>query len=204
MRDRAAGIGAKLDITSASGQGTRVSLSVPLGEPAVREEVEMSAEVKSWLQKASALAVGGAGCSRSWRWLCAQGLVPRAGGRQHARVGAALSVAWLLALRGGWAGSPGRVARGRGRCRVTVAVGADSPAVWRMRREISRGRGSGSALAAMVILPGALMPKSWPQYPVAALAVGLACAVVAAVTIAQSYRATEGYWARLVARRPGR
>ncbi len=193
MRDRATGIGARLDIISAFDQGTRVSLSVPLGEPAVREEVEMSAEVKSWLQKAShwqtvALAAGGLAT------VFALSLVPRLAGS----AGLAQLISLVLALAGlgvtfvAWQRSR------RAALRVTVALGAEHPAVWRMRREFAAAR-VWAALAALVILPGALMPKSWPQYPVAALAVGLACAVLVAVAIALSYHVTEGYWAQLTA-----
>lgn len=193
MRDRAAAIGAKLDITSTSGQGARIALSVPLGAPAAQQEAEVSAEVKSWLQKAShwqtvALAAGGLAA------VFALSLVPRLAG------GAGL--AWLISLVLALAGVGVTVVswtRGRrAALRATVAQGAEHPAAWRLRRESAASR-VWAALAALVILPGALLPKSWPQYPVAALAVGLACALFAAVTIVQSYGATEGYWARLSA-----
>ncbi len=195
MRDRAAAIGAKLDITSTVQQGTQVALAMPLGAPAVHEEVEMSVEVKSWLRTVSTwqpvalaatfltLAVG-------------QGLLPRLAGGSLPVAGLAVSGALLLACV-----AAGRVAwvRAQGAATaVTLACGAESPVVRRMHRETAASR-VWVALAAVVILPGALLPKSWPQYPVAALAVGLACAVFAAVTLAQSYRATEDYWARLSA-----
>ena len=193
MRDRAAAIGAKLDIISESGQGTRVALSVPLGEPAAQQEAEVSAEVKSWLQKAShwqtvALAAGGLAT------VFALSLVPRLAG------GAGL--AWLISLVLALVGSGVTVVSWtrsrRAALAATVALGAEHPAAWRLRRESAASR-VWAALTALVILPGALLPKSWPEYPVVALAVGLACAVFAAVTIAQSYGATEGYWARLSA-----
>ena len=96
MRDRAAAIGAKLDITSTAHQGTQVALSVPLGAPAVHEEVEMSVEVRSWLRTVStwqpvalaatflALAVG-------------QGLLPRLAGGSLPTAGLAVNGALLLA-----------------------------------------------------------------------------------------------------------
>lgn len=197
MRDRAAAIDAKLDITSESGRGTRVFLSVPLGEPAAAPggEAEASAEVKSWLQKVNvwqsvalgatllALAVG-------------QGLIPRLGGGDYPPGALAFSAALLLACVAG-----GRIAWTRAQSAalsVALACGSDSSTVWHMRREVTGAR-VWVALAAVVMLPGALMPKSWPQYSVAALAVGVACAVFTAVTLAQSYGATEGYWARLSA-----
>ncbi len=193
MRDRAAAIGAKLDIISVSGQGTRISLSVPLGEPAAQQEPEVSAEVKSWLQKAShwqtvALAAGGLAT------VFALSLVPRlAGGAGLARL-----ISLVLALAGLGVTVVAWTRSRRAALRATVALGAEHPVIWRMRRESAALR-VWAALTALVILPGALMPKSWPQYPIAALAVGLACAVFAAVTIVQSYGATEGYWARLSA-----
>ncbi len=196
MRDRAAAIGAALDVTSAPGRGTQVALSVPLGAATAHEEAEMSVEVKSWLRRVSvwqpvalaatflALVVG-------------QGLLPRlTGGSSLPAAGLAVNFALLLACvvagRIAWARAQGAATS------LTLACGAESLAVRRMRRETA-GMRVWVALAAVVNLPGALMPKSWPQYPIAALTVGGACAVFAAVTLAQSYRATEGYWARLSA-----
>ena len=172
-----------------------MSLAVPLGQPAAHQEAAMSAEVNSWLQRAStwqsvALAV------LFLALVVAQGLVPRLAGASYSPVALALSGALLLACAVG-----GRIAWARAQgaaTSLTLACGADSPAVWRMRRETA-GMRVWVALVAVVNLPGALMPKSWPQYSIAALTVGRACAVFAAVTLAQSYRATEGYWARLSA-----
>lgn len=193
MRDRAAGIGAALEVTSATGSGTRVALSVPLGLPAAHKEAELSAEMKPWLQKVSvwqSVALAAVFLAM----VVAQGLAPRLADASYPPAALALSGILLLACVIG-----GRIAWTRARAAtvaVMLACGADSPFVWRMRRDTAGAR-VWVALAAIVILPGALMPKAWPQYPVAALAVGAACAVFAAVTLAQSYRATEGYWQRL-------
>lgn len=193
MRDRAVGIGAKIDITSVSGQGTRIALSVPLGEPAAQQEAEVSAEVKSWLQRASTwqsvtLAAGGLAA------VFALSLIPRLAGG----AGLAWLISLVLALVGAGVTAVSWTRGRRAALAATVALGAEHPAAWRWRRESAASRAL-AAQAALFILPGALLPRSWPEYPVAALAVGLACAVFAAVTIAQSYGATAGYWARLSA-----
>ena len=197
MRDRAAAIGAGLDLVSESGRGTRVSVSLPLAPPVAQKESEMSAEVKSWLQKASLwqsmdLAAGGLTA------VFALGLIPRlAGGSGLA------SLVSLVLMLVGLAVTVVLWARSRAAAlRVTVALGEEHPVVWRMRREAAASR-VWAALVATVILPGALMPKSWPEFPIAALAVGIACAGLAAVTIVLSYRATEGFWTAAFGQRPG-
>lgn len=195
MRDRAAAIGAALDIHSAPGAGTEVSLVVPLGAPAAHAEAALSAEVKSQLHQAGvwhSVALGATLLGAA----VAQSFIPRlAGGSQPPLAwlfSAALLVACAVAGRIAWARSQ------RAALAVHLACGADSPTAWRMRRETAAAR-LWAALVAIVLLPGALMPKSWPQYPIAALAVGAACAACAAVVLAQSCRATEGYWGKLSA-----
>ncbi len=195
MRDRAAAIGAELDVTSAAGRGTKVALSVPLGAPTVHAEAEMSIEVKSWLRTVSvwqpvalaatflALVVG-------------QGLLPRLAGGSYPLVALAVSGALLLACAvGGWIAWARTQAAALS---LTLACGAESPVGRRMRRDMSWSR-VWVSLPALVLVPGALMPKAWPQYPIAALAVGAVCALFAAVAIAQFYRATERYWCSLSA-----
>ncbi len=194
MRDRAAAIGAAIEITSSPGRGTLISLTAPLGEPA-GEEAEMNAQVQEWLQKANIWqAVTMAAVFVAL--VVAQGMAPRLAAASYPPAALVFSSALLLVCVLG-----GRVAWARAQAAtvaVTLACGADSPMVWRMRREAA-GTRVWIALAAVVVLPGALMPHSWPQYPIAALAVGAACAVFAALTLAQFYRVREQYWARLSA-----
>lgn len=195
MRDRAAAIGATLDLTSAPGKGTHVALAAPLGKPAavLQEEAEMSAQLKSAMQKVSLWQSVGMAAAL-FGLVVAQGMIPRLTGRPFSGPEVIFGVGWLVVCAIG-----GRVAWSRARSAalsVTLAHGADSPAVWLMRRESAASR-VWVALAAIVIVPGALMPKSYAQYPIAALAVGAACAVFAVITLLQSYRATEGYWSRL-------
>lgn len=198
MRDRAEAIGATLDVRSAPGSGTHVELRVPLGEPAaaMRRMEAMSAEVKSSIQKVNVWQ-SVAMAATLLALVIAQGLVPRLTAQYQWGLALLFSGGLLLVcvIGGGIAWSRARAAA----FAVTLTCGAESPTVRRMRRETAASR-VWVALAAIVILPGALMPASWPQYPVAALAVGLACAVFAVVTLIQSLRATEGYWGRLDAR----
>lgn len=195
MRDRAVAIGATLDVTSAAGKGTHVALAAPLGKPAaaLQEEAEMNAQLKSAMQKVSLWQSVGMAAAL-FGLVVAQGMIPRLAGRPFSGLEVIFGAGWLVVCAIG-----GRIAWSRARraaLSVTLAHGADSPEVWRMRRESAASR-VWVALAAIVIVPGALMPKSYAQYPSAALAVGAACALFAVVTLLQSYRATEGYWSRL-------
>jgi signal transduction histidine kinase len=193
MRDRAAGIGAALEVTSAPGSGTHVVLTVPLAEPATQQNAALRAEVGTLSRKVEIWDAVGLGAG-FFALVVAQGLIPRLSGGSFPPAALAVSITLLLACLVG-----ARIAWSRvqsATLAVTLACGADSPIVWRMRRETAWRR-VWVGLMAVVMVPSALMPKAWPAYPVAALAVGVACALLAGAAIARGYRATEGYWKRL-------
>ncbi len=193
MRDRAAGIGAALDVTSAPGSGTRVTLRVPLGQPAAQQEEALNAELKALAQKAS-----------NWEWAAigagllaltvAQGFVPRLIGESvppiASAVGALLFLGSVLAARLAW-----NRAR-RATLAVTLMCGADSAEVWRLRREAHQRR-TWVGMLAVLWMPGLFVPKTWPQYSISALTLGAAWALFVTTEIVRYYRATEACWQRL-------
>ena len=193
MRDRADAIGAVLDVASAPASGTRVTLTVPLGQPAAQQEVAMDAEVKRLARAGSAmhwLALTAGGLAGVF----ALGLIPRLAGGNLAPAPLFVTLGLILA-----SAVVATVAWSRARramLSLTLRLGADHPQVWRLRRE-AHNRQMWVCLIGVFLLPAALIPQAWPQYPVAALAIGLLCASLAGLQIARTYQATEAYWCRL-------
>lgn len=195
MRDRAAAIGAALTVASAPGSGTHVTLRVPLGESVAQRKETLNAELKSLAQKAS-----------HWEWAAigaallaltiAQGFVPRLTSGRVPPIGFAVStllfLGSVLAARLAW--NRARAAT----LAVVLMCGADSPEVWRLRRERHQ-RQLWVGMLAVLWMPGLFVPKTWPQYPINAMILGVVWALFAIAEILRYYRATEAYWQRLSA-----
>ena len=193
MRDRADAIGAVLDVASAPASGTRVTLTMPLGQPAAQEEVAMDAEVGRLARAGSALhwlALIAGGLTGVF----ALGLIPRLAGGNLAPAPLFVTLGLILvsAVVATVAWSRAR----RSMLSLTLRLGMDHPQVWRLRRE-AHNRRMWACLIGVFLLPAALIPQAWPQYPVAALAIGLLCASLAGLQIARTYRVTEAYWRSL-------
>ena len=193
MRDRADAIGAVLDVASAPASGTRVTLTVPLGQPAAQQEVIMNAEVKQLARAGSAmhwLALAAGGLAGVF----ALGLIPRLAGGSLAP--APLSVTLGLILISTVVAMVAWSRARRSMLSLTLRLGMDHPQVWRLRRE-AHNRRMWVCLVGVFLLPAALIPQAWPQYPVAALAIGLLCASLAGLQIGRTYKVTEAYWRSL-------
>ncbi|QLQ06524.1 MAG: hypothetical protein HZY76_11040 [Anaerolineae bacterium] len=154
----------------------------------------MNAQVQEWLQKANIWqAVTMAAVFVAL--VVAQGMAPRLAAASYPPAALVFSSALLLVCVLG-----GRVAWTRAQAAtvaVTLACGADSPMVWRMRRG-GRNAGMGGP-------GGSRRPARRADAPLVAAIPhrgaggGAACAVFAALTLAQFYRVREQYWARLSA-----
>lgn len=192
MQDRAAAIGAALDINSALGAGTRLNLTFPLAEPAGKEQEKMDAQIKELAEKADKWHAVALGATLLALTIGQRLVLELSTGSIQAAAFVSVALLILFAVGGRIAWSRAQAAR----LGATLVTGPDHPLAWRLLRE-THTRQMWVTLAAVVILPAAWVPMTSPQQPVVGLAVGLACAVLAVVQMALGYRATEGYWRRL-------
>lgn len=198
LAERAHALGATLHVVSVPNEGTTVMIRLPLAPPAARqqEEAAMQTTVNRWIDQArTAETIAGAGLGFViLNLLLAAPLILSARAAPQLPSPLIALAVPVLAIGGGLALAVYGLAR-RQRAQAAIAAGADDNNIAHLRLQAAlHSQRMWLYLVAAMVLPAALLRQDRPQYPAAALALGLVLLGLAVFEVLRTRAATEQTW----------